>query len=227
MKSQDMYESSPNPPENLLRRIETTMLSDLQPVKPVETALRTSLGLLAFAVLVAVAAIGRLGWAGLSASSGVQASVVLGILVVSMSWLAQSLSEQMVPGSRRQFSPVLLLVLPPIAIVVALLMLFPSEPGANFFSAGLRCWKAGVACAAATAPLFWLKLRRGYALFPIQQGATAGLLAGLTGVMVLTIECRYVDTPHLTTWHLGAGLAAMAIGACIGYFARSRRRRAA
>lgn len=228
MNFQDVPEGSPNPvPKDLLSRIETTLLSDLQPVKPVAPVLRTSLGLLAVAALVSAAAIGRLGWAGWSSSSGLQASIILGILALSMSLLAHSLSEQMVPGSKRPFSPVLLLVLPLVALGVALAMLFPFESSPEFLSAGFRCWRAGVACAAGTAPMFWLILRRGYALAPIQHGATAGLLAGLTGVTVLTIECRYHDSLHLTTWHLGAGLAAMAIGACTGYFARSRQRRAA
>jgi hypothetical protein len=228
MNFQDLPGSSSDPlPKHLLNRVESVLLADLQPVKPLPSVLRTTLTLLGFTALVVAAAIGRLGSAGWNSSSGFQSFVVLGLLALSMCLLAHLLSTQMMPGSKRPFSPVLLMGLPVVALGVATPILFPTEAIPEFLSVGFRCWRAGVACAASTAPMFWLVLRRGFALAPVQHGATAGLLAGLTGVTILTIECSYLDRLHLIVWHLGAGLTAMAIGACIGCVARARRQRLA
>jgi hypothetical protein len=228
MNFRDLPGTSSNPvPKHLLDRVESALLADLQPVKPVASVLRTTLSLLIFATLVVAAAIRRLGLAGWNSFSWLQASIVLGILAFSMCLLAHLVSTQMTPGSKRPFSPVLLLALPAVALAVASAMLFPAEAIPGFLSVGFRCWRAGAVCAACTAPMFWLMLRRGFALAPVQHGATAGLLAGLTGVTILTIECSYLDRLHLIVWHLGAGLTAMAIGACIGCVARARRQRLA
>ncbi|MEJ7604804.1 MAG: NrsF family protein [Bryobacteraceae bacterium] len=111
-----------------------------------------------------------------------------------------------------------------LALIATSISFFPYEWGPRFLPAGFRCWRAGIACAAAIAPLFWLLLRRGVTLNPIRSGATAGFLAGIFGLTVLTIECNYLDSLHLTIWHLGAVLTTMLIGAGIGHFARARQR---
>ena len=223
MNFEDMPERATDPlPEPLLRRIETAVLADLRPVRPVGSVLRISAGLLSLSALVAAIAIARLGWAGWSSFTWLQAATISGILLLSLPLLAHSLSKQMTPGSKYLFSPVWLLALPLSALAAAFAMLFFTESSSQFLSAGFRCWRTGIACAAVTAAMIWLVLRRGFPLAAIPYGMTAGLLAGLTGVAVLTIECNLLDGLHLIVWHLGAAIAAMVAGACIGYLASAR-----
>ena len=217
---------SPEPlPKHLLDRIETGLLADLHPVKPLASSLRATIGLLTLSILVIAAFIARLGLAGWKALGVLQALILLGIIFSSLCLLAHLLSKQMSPGTNRPLSPKVVLVMPVIALALATAILFPAEMDPKFVSAGFRCWRAGVVCAAVAAPMFWRLLRRGFALAPIQHGATAGLLAGFTGVAVLTIECAIHNSLHMNTWHLGAGLVAMAFGTGLGFSALQRRRR--
>jgi len=50
----------------------------------------------------------------------------------------------------------------------------------------LNCWEIGVVRAALSAPLFWLALCRGYFINPVGHGAMVGLLAGLTGALIMS-----------------------------------------
>ena len=82
-------------------------------------------------------------------------------------------------------------------------------------------------CAAASAPLFWLALRRGFSLHPIAHGATAGLLAGLVGVSVLEIYCPYLDRFHIFVSHIGGAVIAALSGAAFGWIKEKARQGAA
>jgi len=94
--------------------------------------------------------------------------------------------------------------------------LFGYRWNVHFVPLALHCWGIGVICAALSAPLFWLVLRRGFSLSPVSHGATAGLLAGLTGLAVLEIYCPYLDRLHISAGHIGAALTSTLVGAIVG-----------
>ena len=93
---------------------------------------------------------------------------------------------------------------------------------------GLLCLEIGLACAIPAAALLWLVLRRGAILSPVLTGATAGALAGLSGLTVLEVFCPNLNKYHILVWHLGAVLASiigcLAIGLLAEYSSPSQFR---
>ena len=90
----------------------------------------------------------------------------------------------------------------------------------------MNCLKIGTACAAASALLFWLALRRGFSLHPVAHGTTAGLLAGLVGITVLEVYCPYLDRFHIFVSHIGVAVIAALAGAAFGWIKEKARFRA-
>jgi hypothetical protein len=54
---------------------------------------------------------------------------------------------------------------------------------------------------------------------PRVTGATAGALAGLSGLTVLEIFCPNLNAYHILVWHMGAVLASAVGGMAIGILA--------
>jgi hypothetical protein len=214
-------------PEALRDRIEGAVLRDLRPVSPVPGAMRVAVTLLLCSVVVIAAANWRLGLAGWRARSSVQASVDFGLLGISVLVLADVLAHQMAPGSRRRAAVGLYLGVPLLALLTADVSLFSYRWNPAFAPLALSCWEIGVTCAAVSAPLFWLALRRGLSLNPVSHGATAGLLAGLVGVTVLEIYCPYLDRLHISVSHIGAAVTSALAGAAVGGIKSRIERRAA
>ena len=202
--------------EALNKRIEAVILSDLNPVSPLPSVIRTTITLVLLAVAVVAAITWRLGQAGWHVHSRLEAFVMFGSLGLSVLLLANLLSHQMAPGAKRRLSPAVSIAAPLMFLLFATVALFSHERNPAFVAIGLRCWIAGVVSAMVSAPLLWFALRRGFTVSPGWHGATAGLLAGLIGVAVLAIDCPRLDRLHISTWHIGAAVGAMLTGAAIG-----------
>jgi hypothetical protein len=203
-------------PEALRHRIEAAILPGLVPVSPLPGALRVTVTLLLFSIVVIAAANWRLGVAGWHARSSLQAAVDFSLLGLSALVLANLLAHQMMPGSRRGAAVWIFLTVPVIALLAADASLFGDIWMPDFVRVSLSCWEIGVTCAAVSAPLFWLALRRGFSLHPASHGATAGLLAGLVGLTVLEIYCPYLDRLHISAAHVGAAVTSTLAGAAWG-----------
>lgn len=203
-------------PEALQRRIEEAILPGLGPVSPLPGEFRVTATLLLCSSVVICAANWRLGVAGWHARSIVQALVDFGLLGVSLLLLANLLAHEMAPGSRRIASAWAYLAVPLLALLTADFLMFGYRWNPAFFPLALSCWEIGVSCAALSAPLFWLALRRGFSLSPVSHGATTGLLAGLVGVTVLEIYCPYLDRLHISAAHIGAAVTSTLAGAAFG-----------
>jgi hypothetical protein len=217
------------PSQEQLKRIETGILADLKPVKPLApTWLRFCALML---VLMAVAAVGAaaLGIAGWRALSILQKIAVFAALAAGACLLGLSAGRQIVPG-QRFLLPAYWLVAGVFGALTGIVSgLFHPRPESTFVATGLVCLRIGLEYAAPAALLLWLMLRRGATLNPIWTGATAGMLAGLTGLTVLEIFCPNMNEYHILAWHLGAALVSAASGIAIGGIAeysgwrRSRR----
>jgi hypothetical protein len=203
-------------PQVLLDRIEASILPGLRPVSPLPSALLVTATLVLCSILVIAAANWWLGLAGWHARSGLQASVDFSLLAISLLTLAKTLANQMTPGSRRGLPVWLLLAAPLVTLLAANAALFGYHWNPAFVPLALSCWEIGVACAAISAPLFWLVLRRGFSFNPVAHGATAGLLAGLAGATVLEIYCPYLDRLHTSASHIGAAVTSLLVGAAWG-----------
>jgi hypothetical protein len=213
-------------PQALQDRIEAAILPGLRPVSPLPSALQGTATLLLCSIIVIAAANWRLGLAGWHARSGLQASVDFSLLAISLLALAKTLANQMMPGSRRG-PPVWLLLAVSLALLAANVSLFGYHWNSAFVPLALSCWEIGVACAALSAPLFGLVLRRGFSLNPVAHGATVGLLAGLAGATVLEIYCPYLDRLHTSASHIGAAVTSLLVGAAWGGIKSRIQRRVA
>ena len=192
-------------PEALQGRIEAAILPRLRPVSPLPSAPQVTMTLLLCSIGVVAAADWRLGVAGWHARNALQAFVDFSLLGIFILVLANLLAQGMSPGSFRR-SAWLYLALPLPILLATDAWLFGYRWNPNFLPLALSCWEIGITCAALSAPLFWLALRRGLSLYPVSHGAMTGLLAGLVGVAVLEIYCPYLDRLHITAGHIGAAV---------------------
>ena len=219
--TQVMKETPANavPSVEQLQKIKTGMLTDLRPVKPLAPA-----GVLFVAlmfILLVVGAVGgvALGIAGWQALGPPQRITVFTSLVAAVGLLAYSLVQQIVPGSRLRLPPYLLVVVLMGIIASFFAILFHPQAEPTFVSTGLVCLRIGLEGAIAAGLLSWLVLRRGAILNPMWTAATAGALAGLSGLTVLEIFCPNLNEYHILVWHLGAALVSAAAGLAIGIIA--------
>lgn len=209
--------SSPSPEQ--LDRIKTKLLADLKPAKPLPPA-----GVLVFPlmfILVVIAAVGgaALGIAGWRALNLLQKSAVFPALAAGAGVLAYTTAWLMVPGTRLTRSPYLYVFAVLGSMAAACISLFDPHEESTFVSTGLVCLRIGLECAVSATVLFWLLLRRGAILNPMLMGATAGALAGLSGLAVLELFCPNLNEYHILVWHLGSVLVSTVIGLAIGTIA--------
>ena len=214
-------------PIALQNRIEAAILPDLKPVSPLPGVWRITASLLLCAVAVIAMANWRLGVAGWQARNDLQVSVDFTLLGASVLVLAFTLAKQMAPGSPHAAPAWTFIVSPLLAVLAAVVLLFAYRGTLYFWPRAFACWEIGVACAAVSAPLFWLFLRRGFSLSPVSQGAMTGLMAGLVGVTVLEIHCPNLDRLHIVAGHLGAALTAVLVGTALSTVLCKIRRRLA
>jgi hypothetical protein len=204
-------------PEALQGRIEAAILPGLRPVSPLPGAWRVVAALLLCAIVVIATANWRLGVEGWDARGVLQSAVDFSLLAISVLALANLLAQQMAPGSRYRAAVWVWLAAPVVALLAAVASLYGDIWKPDYVAWAVSCLKIGTACAAVSAPLFWLALRRGFALHPIAHGATAGLLSGLVGVTVLEIYCPYLDRFHIFVSHIGVAIIAALAGAAFGW----------
>ena len=204
------------PSQELLRGIESTILSDLKPVKPLAAPGARHWLFMLIVVLAAMVGAATLGTAGWHALSIPQKLAVFAVLASGAFALGASASRQVIPGRT--------LVVPPYWLVAAVfgvfagvvLGLFHPRPESTFLATGLVCIRIGLEYAVPSGALYWLLLRQGAILNPMLTAATTGALAGLTGLTVLEIFCPNLNEFHILTWHLGAALISAAAGFTIG-----------
>jgi hypothetical protein len=208
-----------SPSRKQLDGIATGILADLKVVKPLPPTSVLVFILVSILVVVAAAGGAVLGNAGWNALILLQRITVFTALAVAAALLSFSISRQIVPGGK--------LLLPPYSLIIAVLgvmigiciTLFHPHAESSFVSTGLVCLRIGIESAISAAALFWVLLRRGAILSPILTGATAGALAGLSGLTVLEIFCPNLNEYHILVWHLGSVLASTVGGMAVGIIA--------
>jgi hypothetical protein len=206
----------PAPSASQLKQIQSAMIDNLKPVRPLAPS---GVFLLALAVVfLAVVAAGPLllgmnGWRVLSTG---QKIAVLAALATGAVPLAQSMVGQMAPGSKsiitRVMSPAGILL----SELLVLAAVFQPQQESAFVSNGLTCMKIGLMYSMTTAFLVWILLRRGGVQYPKLMGAAAGGFTGLVGLSVLEIICPNLNEHHILVWHWGVTLLSSLGGASLG-----------
>jgi hypothetical protein len=202
-----------------MREIERSIVAGLRPVRPVAGSGYLLAALLAIFVGAVAMGVLSLGQNGLRAMTTVQAAVALGALAAAAAWLAWSLANQVIPGSRYRVSPrfLPLAILATLAIVITIL--FPVIAEKGFWLEAWGCIRRGTPVAALAGLLLWPALRRYAVLTPVMTGAAAGLLAGLAGESALQIYCPNLNVRHILVAHLGVSVLGIVTGLFIGYCA--------
>lgn len=171
---------------------------------------------LALVVFVAfsMAVAAGFGYYGLLRMNGIQRIWYCGILIVLAWLLSFSVIRQIVPGSKRRWDSVTLLLLSIASLSSLVLLLFGSGDESHFVHFGVPCLLLGLFSAMLGGLVAFLFLRKGYAVTPIEAGSIAGCLAGLAGVAVLALHCPRFGAAHIVVWHL-SGLVIACIGGAI------------
>ena len=185
-----------------LKQIESTVMADLKPVRPIASS---SVYLAGFAsIFVAVCIIGAsiLGESGWHALTTFQRAAVFAPLAATIAVLIFSIVRQMVPAAKYAYSSATIAASLFVVLLLMISVLFSRAPEHAFIQNGLPCFEIGMICAIPSAFLFIALLRRGAALSPALTGATAGGLAGLVGLAVLEIQCPNLNVYHIVVWHI-------------------------
>jgi hypothetical protein len=190
-------------PADRLKRIESALISDLRPVRPMAS---DAVYVGAFAgIFIGVCIVscyliaGRDGWEALN---NLQRPVVFIPLLWIASLLAFSLVRQMRPAAKYMRITALFAAGVFVLLIASVALIFHPVNEAAFAHDSLVCFRAGMMFAIPTAILFGIVLWRGAALSPALTGATAGGLAGLAGLTVLEIHCPNMNVYHIVVAHL-------------------------
>ena len=211
-------------PIDLRRRIQASIPRSIAPVRPLApNACWVTAFLLIFAG-IGIGAAGRLGIYGWPALSLAGRLLIFPVLVALAVLAAFPAARQMRPGSRSIGSGILLATIFLAMETVFFWTLHDYSLG-NFVRSGYRCLSLGLLTAIPAGGLMWLLVRRGYILAPISAGCLVGLLAGLTGLFTLELNCPILAIPHVAVWHTGVLGVSSAFGAaCGGIGSRTRSR---
>ena len=205
-----------------LRQIESGMIADYRPVRPVAPGRYVFAAFVAIFIAVVAVEVHRVGARAIRVLSPVQIGVILGILAIGAGLQAYSLVHQMVPGRRHRISPRWLPVGIVAALAIAMAVLFQFQLHRHSWARNWACLKIGIPVAAVAGLLFWLVLRRGAVLSPAMTGAATGLLAGMAGASVLEVHCPNRDVWHILISHLGVAVLGGVVGFTTGLTAEIR-----
>ena len=167
---------SDQPSPATLRHIESRIVADYRPVRPIGPRLHSFSVLVAIFVCLAGFGVYLLGAFAIRVMSPLQAAVILGALAVCTGALASSLTQQMVPGRRHRIPPRLLPLGIMFALAVIIATLFDFRQEQHFWARDWACLRNGILLGAFAAVLFWLVLRRGAILSPAMSGGQPGCL---------------------------------------------------
>jgi hypothetical protein len=203
-------------PRDRMNQIESAIVADLKPVRPLAPAAVYFWG---FALIFGAACgIGFwiAGWHGWKALSSAQKLLIFLPLIVSSLLLAFSLVHQMVPAAPYTRLSAMLSTALFVLLLLAMTVQFHAASEPAFVHAGLVCFRTGMVFAVPTAFLLAPLLLHGAGLSPLLTGATGGGLAGLAGFTILEMHCPNLDLNHILVWHVSVTLVCVISGLTLG-----------
>ncbi len=209
------------PEEQVLGRIAASIAGSMRPVRPLPPRWMLAGGVALIATLVALAGAAAMGFLGIAKMSVLEESTVFSALGILGLAAASELVSAMIPGSRRRFSSVVLLLGTSLGLAAVLALCFRDYRTTHFVHAGLVCLAIGVLHAILAGALSWLVLRRCFAVDAASAGLAAGTLAGLAGVAMLELHCSNFQAAHVLVWHLGVLMVSAGLGTLCGWWSSS------
>jgi hypothetical protein len=197
----------------LLDRVADSIEPLMEPVRPLPSAGGLVGGLVLISATVALAGAALAGFHGIEKMSAWERGFIFPALAILIGLAAATLVNEMIPGSRRQVSPGVLLGMSNVVLLAIFAFLFRNYHTERFMHQGVICLSAGLAHAIPTAGASWLLLRRGFAVNPVAAGLVAGTLAGLAGVTMLELHCANFEAFHVMLWHTAVILVSAGGGA--------------
>ena len=204
----------------ILDPIVTSIKSSLRPVRPLPAPWIMTTGLVAVCAVVSLAGAMRAGFFGFEKMDLLERFVVFPVIAVLVGLSANTFVYEMIPASRRLFSPTALIAIAVFALVGVFAVLFRDHRIDHFFSVGVVCLITGILHAVPAGLMSWLLLRRGFAVSPVAAGWAAGTLAGLAGVGMLELHCPNFEAAHILVWHTAVVPVSGALGGLTGWSAR-------
>jgi hypothetical protein len=171
----------------------------------------------AISLAVAIAGAARIGFSGVERLGVFERALIFPALAILLWLAATACVSEIIPGSRRQFSPGALLGIGVLSTLAVFALLFRNYQTTHFVSAGVACLATGLLHAIPVALLSWLILRRGFAVNPVTAGLAAGTLAGLAGVTMLELHCPNFQAFHILLWHTAVLPLSAAAGALLAW----------
>ncbi len=208
--------SGPTPNTERVFQLQQKLEQTWKPIKAVAPVAwsATALVLLVLAITIGIPLV--IGTAGFHALQLWQMLLYYGLISAGVVTLAPSVVRRFRPGALVTIDARILSVAIGCMLAALVILLFPSLDATQFAS-GWRCLVTGTSSGAVGSVLFALVLRRGLAPNPVQAAALTGVLAGLSGIFVLAVQCPNLTAPHILTWHLTVLLVTGAAGAGIGW----------
>ena len=207
----DATPSAESSPE-VYRRVQQQLKNSLTPVAPQAAPRVLAAQFLVVFLLFASPAVALMGTAGFREMSALQLLGIGSVLFCGAALLSWSLAWQMTPGSLHRVPARVAVVTLSAGFLAGIAILFPWHAPEAFLMRGWTCLKAGIMMAIPAGLLFWLLVRRGYAMASGMLGGTLGAIAGLLGVSVLQLTCDRQDAAHLMVWHGGVLIVCTCLG---------------
>jgi hypothetical protein len=212
------WDSNDRPDPARIASIQREIVSRWRPVKPIASGATLLLALLLLFFAFSIGAPALIGFLSLHRLTPWRMAIYYSGLALCATAAAVVVVQFMVPGAKTRLNPRYTTLLIGIAMVGAVLLLFPNFSTA-FFATGIACFCTGSIAAAVAALLFATVLRRTFPSTPVAASAAIGFFAGLCGVSVLALHCGYLNTPHILVWHFGVLVVATLGGVFVGYLA--------
>jgi hypothetical protein len=215
--------AGPEPDPALVDRIAGSIGSTLKPVRPIASLWAIAAGLSVICAAVAVAGALLLGPHGIQKMHAAEIAIIFPTLGLLIWFGAVRCAAEMIPASRRRFSPWFFPTAASMVLFAAFAIVFHDYRTGRFVSQGVVCLKAGLLQAIPAALAGWLLLRRGFAVNAAAAGFAIGAFAGLAGVSMLELHCVNFEAPHVMVWHTGV-LPLAGAGGALWFWARRRVR---
>jgi hypothetical protein len=211
-KIDEMKQPGNAPRANRLARINEQIRASLDPVRPLPSdGKMVGIALVVF-VAFSLAVAFAFGCYGLMRMTSIQRICYCTTIIVLAFLLSFSTIQQIMPGSKKHWNPLVLISLSLILPSLLVLILFGTGDQSGFVHFGIPCLGIGLLSAALGGLVAFFLIWEGYAVTPIEAGAVTGCLAGLAGVAVLALHCPRFEAAHVIVWHLGALLIASFAG---------------
>lgn len=217
---------SPSADRTAIERVESAILNDLRPVRPLAPPWAFMLTFVALFAAFAAASASALGLHGIRVLNDGQRALIFPMLLAA-AWLAAvACTREMRPAAGSRLGA-LALIFTVVVFPVVFSLIFHDYSARNFVPEGIPCLVAGLCVAIPTGLVIAWILRRGFVLDWSMAGIAAGTLSGLAGLGMLELHCPNLKAIHVMVWHMAVVIVSGILGFTIGWIADSFRRRGA